>query len=406
VRLSGRAKPLGLKPANLKPALPLETAPAKPESAGTGGKNLQYQESLYQRSTTAIATDLLLKAATDGDGAAVVQLLEVGTDLNARVTSQNESGQWWNSGMSRWSGQPVQTTALFEAAGRGRLEIVRLLLDTGADPSRATSGGTTPLMGAAVDGHLELLQLLLARGAAADAVSSNSDYEYTAFGYACAENHPDCAEALLRAGCDMDIKDGNGVTRRQIAERMGHKVVLARLEWLEAERCGEGMARSALEIRSDKNVQMLWKAAVAGDRAAVAKLLEVGADPNALMAAQNDFAQSVQTTALLEAESRGRLRTARPLAVLDAIANLSRASSRGTTPLMEAAANGSPEVLRLLLARGAITDAVQPATGATALYFACANDHPDCAELLVRAGCDVETKSNRRARRGGRSRTG
>ena len=104
----------------------------------------------------------------------------------------------------------AQDTALREAAVNGRLEVVRLLLDAGADLSLANGAGGTPLMVAAGRGHLEVLRLLLWRGAAVDAVSPGDGW--TAFHIACTLNQADCAEALVRAGCDVGLKANNGET--------------------------------------------------------------------------------------------------------------------------------------------------------------------------------------------------
>jgi ankyrin repeat protein len=97
-------------------------------------------------------------AAQQGDGVAMARLLAAGADPNASVAARTPLGEAFNS------------TALFVAAGHGRLEATQLLLDAGADPSRAGSSGTTPLIIAAINGHPEVLRLLLARGAAVDAV--------------------------------------------------------------------------------------------------------------------------------------------------------------------------------------------------------------------------------------------
>ncbi len=51
-------------------------------------------------------------------------------------------------------------------------------------------------------------------------------------------------------------------------------------------------------------------------------------------------------------------------------------------------------MLRLLLARGAAVDAVEPVTGWMAFHFACCNNQPDCAEALARAGCDGGLKDS------------
>ena len=49
-------------------------------------------------------------------------------------------------------------------------------------------------------------------------------------------------------------------------------------------------------------------------------------------------------------------------------------------------------MLRLLLARGAAQDAVDPAYGGTAFHDACFNNQAECAEALARASCDVGLK--------------
>jgi hypothetical protein len=92
---------------------------------------------------------------------------------------------------------------------------MRLLLDGGADPSRADiNNGDTPLMQAAREGYLEVLRLLLGRGAAVDAASTKE--HATAFHYACLRNHAGCLEALARAGCDVGLKTKVGLTGWEI----------------------------------------------------------------------------------------------------------------------------------------------------------------------------------------------
>jgi hypothetical protein len=125
-------------------------------------------------------------------------------------------------------------TPLTTAAQTGHLEVTRLLLDGGADcSSRATDDGATPLMLAAQLGRLEVLRLLLARGVALDTVDSRGGG--TAFHCACHGNHPECAEALARAGCDVGLKAKDGETGRVVAEAEGYDALAQHLRKLEAE---------------------------------------------------------------------------------------------------------------------------------------------------------------------------
>jgi ankyrin repeat protein len=328
----------------------------------------------------------LVTAAAEGDGAAVARLLAAGCDPNASMPLPTRSGE------------VHQSTALRVVVGHGRLEAARLLLDAGADPSLAAGDGITPLMEAVGGGHLDVLRLLLARGAAVDAVDPSDDG--TAFHGACVLNQADCAEALVRAGCDVSLKDNSGQTGRELAEAMGHAAVVERLRAVVAEQLRVAQAvgpapapepEPAAVSGDGGAVHQLVTAAVQGDGAAVARLLAAGADPNGSVPAQSPSGEAFQSTALCAAAEYGWLEAARLL--VDGGADPSLVKGNCRTPLMAAAVNGHLEVLRLLLGRGAAVDAVDPGTGGTAFHVACINNQPDCAEALARAGCDVGVKS-------------
>ena len=175
------------------------------------------------------------------------------------------------------------------ATANGQLEAARLLLEAGADPSRAGGDGVTPLMEAVSGGQPEVLRLLLARGAAVDAVKPPRGW--TAFHGACYNNQPECVEALVRAGCDVGLKDVNGMTGRQLAEALGYAGVVERLRAAqtagpEPEPAGGGVVL----------VEQLCAAAQGGDSPAVMRLLAAGADPNAAVAERGPSGKMVQRT--------------------------------------------------------------------------------------------------------------
>jgi ankyrin repeat protein len=94
----------------------------------------------------------LQDAARKGDAAAVRSLLDAGVDVNTKFR--------------------YDATALFYACDAGNVEVVKVLLDKGADLSRKdTFYGFTPLMLATsparkkTPAHTEIVKLLVARGA-------------------------------------------------------------------------------------------------------------------------------------------------------------------------------------------------------------------------------------------------
>lgn len=91
----------------------------------------------------------LRRAASEGDAARVRELLDKGADVNAA----NQYG----------------ATALAFATRRENVEMVKLLLERGADPDRKdTFYGATPLGLALRKGHSEIARLLLAKTEAVD----------------------------------------------------------------------------------------------------------------------------------------------------------------------------------------------------------------------------------------------
>lgn len=90
------------------------------------------------------------------------------------------------------------TDALPAASGKGDAEIVRILLDAGADVE--TLDGN-PLNIAAMNGHKDVVDLLVERGADVNAGKAQ------ALRFAADKGHTDIVKSLLKAGADVHAND-------------------------------------------------------------------------------------------------------------------------------------------------------------------------------------------------------
>ena len=140
----------------------------------------------------------------------------------------------------------------------------------------------------------------------------------------------------------------------------------------------------------ERTSSALCEAAAAGNLGAMRRVLNGGADPNALVPAETADGEKIETTALVEAAGHGQLEAAALL--LDRRASPDKPNSGGDTPLIAAACPGQAAVLGLLLERGADLHAASQG-GLTAFHCACLYNQPSCVEVLVRAGCDMTAKT-------------
>jgi ankyrin repeat protein len=113
-------------------------------------------------------------------------------------------------------------TALMMAAFKHNLPAVQVLLAKGAAVNRV---GWTPLHYAAASGDDEIAQLLLRRGARVDAVSPLASGAYTPLMMAAREGHDATALLLIDAGANPSLKNSEGLTAVQLAERAGKSYV-------------------------------------------------------------------------------------------------------------------------------------------------------------------------------------
>uniref|UniRef100_A0A673H0I0 Protein TANC2-like n=1 Tax=Sinocyclocheilus rhinocerous TaxID=307959 RepID=A0A673H0I0_9TELE len=100
-------------------------------------------------------------------------------------------------------------TALTAAAGRGKLDVCRLLLEQGAAVAQPNRRGIVPLFSAVRQGHWQVMDLLLNHGADVNMADKQGR---TPLMMAASEGHLGTAEFLLAQGASLSLMDKEGLT--------------------------------------------------------------------------------------------------------------------------------------------------------------------------------------------------
>ncbi|KAI9748141.1 MAG: hypothetical protein M4579_007306, partial [Chaenotheca gracillima] len=283
----------------------------------------------------------LLLASTGGHEQIVRLLLELGADANS-VDSHSDQ------------------TALQVASQWGHVQIVRLLLHHGADANAQTSQYTA----LEVAKNIQIVRLLVEHGAQ----YTTQNIHITALLSASATGDEQIVRLLLERGAQFNTQDG-----LQRALRLG------------STRGHEEIVRLLLKRGAECNVQgeeytALWGASDGGHDQIVLFLLDSGAD----VIAQND-----DHPALYIASRRGYEQIVQLLLERGADAN---AQDGDSTALWAASLGGHEQIVRLLLEHGADVSAQSNVGTTTALYAASGEGHQQIVRLLLEHGANVEAQ--------------
>ena len=118
-------------------------------------------------------------------------------------------------------------TPLMYAAANGHVEVLRVLLEGGANAERTNANQRTALHRAAWNGYLEACRLLLDWGAKVNPVDKWKD---TPLHDAAWNGHLSVVKLLVERGADVRLRNANGRNARDLARIWGRKEMA---EWLD-----------------------------------------------------------------------------------------------------------------------------------------------------------------------------
>ncbi|KAL3981526.1 Ankyrin repeats (3 copies) family protein [Acanthocheilonema viteae] len=260
------------------------------------------------------------------------------------------------------------------AVSAGYLDLTKGLVEIRGNPNYvSTNNDRTPLMEACCAGHSDIVKHLLEHGADMNAMSATKN---TPLIYASAAGNVECASLLLDYGCDITIRNDNGHCALMEAASSGYLEVVSLLvqRGFQVLPCNQSDLKVGLE-------SALTLAAYKGHYDVVKYLLEQGADK---------YKEELHT-ALMEASMDGHYEVAKLL--LDNGAPVNLASDSFESPLTLAACGGHPDLVRLLLERGAIVEEVND-EGYTPLMEASREGHLEVVRLLIKFGAKVNTQTD------------
>lgn len=265
-------------------------------------------------------------------------------------------------------------------AHRGNPEIVKLLLEHGAEVDRVSDEYPTPLMLACSLGHLEVARVLIEHGA--EVSLANWSTEETALKAASRNGHTEIVRLMLENGAAVDHVTDEDHTGGEYFEE--HTALMAACLHDQTD-----VARILLEHGANVNLcnsafgmTPLMGAAALGNTDLVDLLLQYEAK---LERCDDDG-----ETALLYACRTGKTKTG--LFLIEKGADLESHSRRWGTPLMAASSTGHEETVRMLIDRGADINYLTN-YGDTALLKALTPGHQNTASYLLNCGAALTSKS-------------
>jgi ankyrin repeat protein len=329
----------------------------------------------------------LIEAAKKGDSAAVRALMRQQVDVNIREPDGTTALHWAihgryleivsllvRSGANIRAENRYGVTPLALAALNGPAPIIEALLEAGADPNTTIADGETVLMTAARTGDTEAVSLLLAHGAAVNLKETWRGQ--TALMWAVAERQAAVVDLLINAGADIHARSNKGFTPFLFAVRSGDFAIVRRL------------LRAGADVNQPggEGTPPLTLAIVNAHYELAAFLMDAGADLSA------DAPGGTALHAAVRTRNYEYGKVVRPAAVqtgnLDDLGLIRR--------LLDYGAYVDARIVKPLPRQGGFDNNYLPLVGATPFLLAARAADPTTMRILLEYGADPSLPTNQK----------
>ncbi|KAF3291558.1 hypothetical protein TWF970_000772 [Orbilia oligospora] len=263
-----------------------------------------------------------------------------------------------------------RVTGLHVASHCGLTLVTKVMLaGDGVDLELADNIGRTALLFAAEEGYEDIVRVLIDSGANPEAKNSSGE---AAISLAIGNGHESIVQMLIGIGVNLEVKDHRGQTPLFIAARNRSDSIFRRLM----------ESKSDIEVANTEGKTALMAAAEWGHEMIAEMLIKSGASV--------EVRDKNGDTPLIAAAGRGYEVIAELL--IKSGASVEVGDKDGETPLIAAAGRGSEVIAELLIKSGASLQAKNK-DGETALWKALGRSKWGVSRMLIDRGADLKVKN-------------